>query len=243
MELRWGVVILLCLALAACAIRYPLNMSEAEWTRLTPQQQLEAREKQAKFDQENYRLRMEQEARLAETRRKAQEAESEKIRKLYQDGTRIISVIIQDGTMELAGKMRPYVIPPFQLALGEVKKIPIYMAENYGGIGYEMWVSYQPGALYLDVIPEPDKLNLDSYYSLNTRALMENYYTPPKIIAEIGEWATRNGSSNYVSWRSTLKAVNVNVRVTDATPRKAGGNGISVDVYRHDDRGISSMHR
>lgn len=58
--------------MAGCA-HYPLNMSEAEWNRLTPEQQLEARKEQAALDQqralEREKLRQEQEAREAEQAR------------------------------------------------------------------------------------------------------------------------------------------------------------------------------
>jgi len=61
----------LLLLVAACA-HYPLNMSEAEWNRLNPEQQLEARKQQATIDQERAELRA-QERREEEARRAEQE--------------------------------------------------------------------------------------------------------------------------------------------------------------------------
>lgn len=45
----------------ACSTRYPLSMSETEWGRMSPQQQLDAREKQTKIDQKDQRIRDAQE--------------------------------------------------------------------------------------------------------------------------------------------------------------------------------------
>lgn len=57
--LRWAAALLCCAVLTGCS-SYPLGMAEAEWLRLTPEQQLQAREKQLEHD------------RLAEQRRKAE---------------------------------------------------------------------------------------------------------------------------------------------------------------------------
>ena len=58
--------------ITGCA-HFPLNMTEEEWERLTPQQQMDARERQAKLDQERAlqreKLRLEQEAKEAEQAR------------------------------------------------------------------------------------------------------------------------------------------------------------------------------
>lgn len=73
--------ILLCLTallvfMTACA-HYPLGMSEAEWNRLSSEQQLEARREQAALDQqqalERERKRQEQSAREAEEARRQEE--------------------------------------------------------------------------------------------------------------------------------------------------------------------------
>jgi len=61
------------LIVAGCAF-YPLGMSEAEWNRLTPQQQLEARTKQAELDHERALLREKQRA-----EQEAQEREQARI--------------------------------------------------------------------------------------------------------------------------------------------------------------------
>lgn len=46
-----------------CVGLYPLGMSEAEWNRLSPQQQLEARERQAEIDERRRRERIAQQER------------------------------------------------------------------------------------------------------------------------------------------------------------------------------------
>lgn len=59
---------------AGCA-HYPLNMSEEEWERLTPQQQMDARERQARIDKD-HALRMEK-LRLEREEEEAKQAKLE----------------------------------------------------------------------------------------------------------------------------------------------------------------------
>jgi hypothetical protein len=68
MVYRIVLAVLAGLLIAACA-RYPLGMTEAEWQRLTPQQQFEARQQQAEIDRREAAAR----AAEAEARRIAQE--------------------------------------------------------------------------------------------------------------------------------------------------------------------------
>jgi len=62
--------------ITGCA-HYPLNLTEEEWERLTPQQQLDARERQTKLDHEHAlareKMRMEQAAKEAEQARLEEE--------------------------------------------------------------------------------------------------------------------------------------------------------------------------
>lgn len=77
--LRWLTLASVFL-LTACANNYPLGMSEDEWNRLTPAQQLDARQQQATIDQAE-RERRAQAARLAaEEERRQQELYQERLR-------------------------------------------------------------------------------------------------------------------------------------------------------------------
>ena len=66
--------------LTGCA-HYPLNMTEEEWVRLTPGQQLDARERQAKIDKahalEMEKMRLKEEAKMAEQARLEEEQDIE----------------------------------------------------------------------------------------------------------------------------------------------------------------------
>ncbi len=62
-------VVFLCLV-AACA-SHPLDMSDDEWTNLTPEQKMQAREKQAELDLKARELAVEQEKRRNEQRKLA----------------------------------------------------------------------------------------------------------------------------------------------------------------------------
>ncbi len=59
-------LVLVCLLLLMACTRNPLGMSDAEWQALTPQQQMDAREKQAAIDIEQERLDNEQRIRMAQ---------------------------------------------------------------------------------------------------------------------------------------------------------------------------------
>ncbi|WP_210772242.1 hypothetical protein [Pseudodesulfovibrio sp. zrk46] len=73
-------VFMVALLLAGCA-HYPLNMTEEEWTRLSPQQQMDARERQARLDQERAiemeKVRLEQARKEAEQTRLEEQQEIE----------------------------------------------------------------------------------------------------------------------------------------------------------------------
>ena len=73
---RWAAALLCCAVLAACT-SYPLGMAEAEWLRLTPEQQLQAREKQLEVDRLSEQRRLvEAAARQEEAQRQAAELQA-----------------------------------------------------------------------------------------------------------------------------------------------------------------------
>lgn len=92
------ITLCLMLLLGACA-HYPLNMSETEWNRLTPEQQLEARKQQAAMDKERAIER--EKARLAREARQVEEARIQRERDV-RDG-----MVHQFGAVCIGGSRCP----------------------------------------------------------------------------------------------------------------------------------------
>ena len=77
---------LLGLLLAACVMRYPLGMTEAEWLALPPEKQMKARHTQAKLDAQAAERRSRRQALAAEQRAKATRQRQADINALYARG-------------------------------------------------------------------------------------------------------------------------------------------------------------
>ncbi|RFA30809.1 hypothetical protein CAI21_04710 [Alkalilimnicola ehrlichii] len=91
---------LLVLVVAACTTRYPLGMSESEWLSLSPEQQIDAREREERLNLEAAQQRAEQARQRAEAERREQEA-LEQRRREAGFGERIQCVL--DGAQVRAG--------------------------------------------------------------------------------------------------------------------------------------------
>lgn len=72
--IRFFFIVLVMTQLAACVAMYPLGMTEQEWNRLSPVQQLEAREKQAELDAQRRRERIAQQERKEREERQRRQA-------------------------------------------------------------------------------------------------------------------------------------------------------------------------
>jgi predicted small lipoprotein YifL len=98
------------IALAGCTARYPLDIPEAQWEAMTPQQQLEARQQQADLD----RARAEAHQAAAEARRAEAEAQALALAEQRRNaplGTRVQCLL--EGDAYLAGNwgsMAPLVV-------------------------------------------------------------------------------------------------------------------------------------
>lgn len=100
---RLSLLLTALIIITACA-SYPLGMSEDEWNRLSPQQQLDARERQARLEQDERQRR-------AEVARQRAEQEREEQRR-YQDMLAnaepgdIVQCVLQNGEGYYAGNWR-----------------------------------------------------------------------------------------------------------------------------------------
>jgi hypothetical protein len=126
----------LVLGLAACA-RYPLGMSEAEWLSLSPQQQLEARAKQAEIDRAR-------EAELAAERARreaAKEAERQRIAAVYRSARYgdIVECVLDGGIIDFHPGWKAYQPAAFTLVAGETREVKVTTGVPYET--QEVWAS------------------------------------------------------------------------------------------------------
>lgn len=101
--LRFSFLLFSITAITACAT-YPLGMSEDEWNRLSPQQQIDARERQARLDQAERERRAEAARLRAEQERKAQERYQERLANAGHGD--IVQCVFQNGEGYYAGNWR-----------------------------------------------------------------------------------------------------------------------------------------
>lgn len=92
------------LFLTACATSYPLGMAEDEWNRLTPAQQLDAREKQAVIDQAERERRAEAARVAAEQERRQQERYQERLRNAAPG--EVVQCVLQEAEGYFGGNWR-----------------------------------------------------------------------------------------------------------------------------------------
>ena len=112
-----SLLVLFCFSLiAGCISFHPLGMSNSEWNALTPQQKMEAREKQAQINAQKKQAKADREA--------AAQAASAKRYETARYGD-IITVVIKGGTMDINGNRRDYEPIIFDLVKGESKTVNI----------------------------------------------------------------------------------------------------------------------
>lgn len=136
------------LLLAACQT-YPLGMSKAEWLRLTPEQQHEARMKQGEIS----KARSQRRAHAAAARRAQAEAENRRIQAMY-DSDRwgdVVECVVEGGMADFHPGWRRYKPTAFTLARGESKRITLRengrktgrFFASYSGSGTDLRICYR----------------------------------------------------------------------------------------------------
>jgi len=100
---RSALLISLMVVLTACATYYPLGMSEAEWKRLTPEQQMSARMKQADLNQANAERRAEQAAARRQKFAALEAAERRRIEELYRSARYgdVLECVVEGGVADV----------------------------------------------------------------------------------------------------------------------------------------------
>jgi len=191
--------------------QYPLGMSKKEFLSLPIEKQYEARPKQAEIDAANKLKMLEIERIRAEEKKQFIETEQKKIEQLYNNAAKI-RVNISDGKIKSYKEFQTFTIAPVILALGEVKKIKVYINEEYGSNIKHLWISYQPGGLYFDITPIFEKRELDSYVCLNPDELIEpTHINKPYIIPEIRAW--KFGKKYTITHSANLNFQNINIYI------------------------------
>lgn len=110
-----------------CAARYPLDLGQAQWQALSPEQQAAHRARQQALDeQKRAAAKAEKQARAKE--RQAQlAAEQDRLAKLYAEGRfgDVVQVAIQGGVLDGLRGRQPFQPASFEIAKGESKRIRI----------------------------------------------------------------------------------------------------------------------
>jgi len=111
---------------------YPLGMSKSQWMSLTPQQQADATAEQARLNTER---RTQQEAaqreqRRIDARRSADYEREIALRRHHARYGDIVSVLIEDGQVQIRGKHRPYRPIAFDLVRGESRVVTFHRIDK-----------------------------------------------------------------------------------------------------------------
>ena len=112
----WLPLVCSALLLSGCMSSYPLGMSEEEWVRLSPEQQLDARSRQAEIDQVERERRAEAARLAAEQQRLEQQAREERIRNAAPGD--LVQCVLDDAQGYYAGDWRAADPMGFTLVLG-----------------------------------------------------------------------------------------------------------------------------
>lgn len=117
----------LLLFITGCA-HYPLDMSEAEWNRLSPAQQLEARKEQAILDEE--RAARQEATRLEREKREAEERQRQLETDIANGLVRQFSVICIGGSKCPGGEVKSHIF-----SLGQFAFVDKITFDAHDGIG------------------------------------------------------------------------------------------------------------
>lgn len=202
-----SLLLLIPLLFTGCFSSYPLNLSEAEYNQLTFEEKLRAKEYQTKIQHEQQLEREKTKRHQAQLQYELTLNEHKRLEKLYKKSDEILFVSITGGSFKHMKK--GYYIRPFEIRPYEVKKIPVFH-KKYNSVHHHIWVSYQPEALYLGVVPLKHYKHMKSYMANNSDLLFRNY-DKPYIIPRSSKW--RDDTLYTVSFKDNYDAMNIKVRL------------------------------
>jgi hypothetical protein len=121
---------LLALAIAGCAHRYPMGLSEAQWSALSPQEQAKYQAEQYALDEQNRQAARAERAAREQAKRDEIAAEQARVAQLYEQARYgdIVRVTIHSGHLDIHGRSRPAQPVAFEIAKGERKLVTLTQA-------------------------------------------------------------------------------------------------------------------
>ncbi|WP_417796493.1 hypothetical protein [Terasakiella pusilla] len=137
----------LLFGLSGCMTTYPLGFSENEWLALTPQQQLDARQEQARLDADKRREEQARKEREAEAQRHYQA----NIQKRYQTAQYgdVVQCILKNTVVDFKPGWRDAEPVAFNLVKGEQKAIELHSRPS--GKKTDVWVTLDEQGLNLSL--------------------------------------------------------------------------------------------
>jgi hypothetical protein len=124
-------------------------MSKEEWVLLTPQQQMEARMKQADLNRANAERRAQQAAARRQRYAAMEAEERRRIEELYRSSRYgdVLECVIHGGTARFHSREYAYTPIPFTLARGEIKSVTLAAGNRRG----KFWAQYSPDGLSMNL--------------------------------------------------------------------------------------------
>lgn len=145
---RWLMLAVAALLIQACGPSYPLGMSEAEWSALSPEQQLEARQQQTAINIERRAEHERQQQEMERQRAAEEQAERERIERIIAQRVpgSIIDCAIERGEVRyrvLGAWLQPVPVA-FTLIRGEGQKVELTSPQKHGRPTetLNLWVRY-----------------------------------------------------------------------------------------------------
>lgn len=175
---RLSIAILL-FSLSGCMTTYPLGFSEDEWLALSPQQQLDARQEQARLDADKRRETQARKDREAEALRQ-QKATVQKRYQTAQYGD-VVQCILKNTVVDFKPGWRDAEPVAFNLVKGEQKAIELHSRPS--GKKTDVWVTLDEQGLNLSLCRNQSSSRRDTCATLvaTTQQFSQGYTTQMQV--------------------------------------------------------------
>jgi len=169
----------LLFGLSGCMTTYPLGFSENEWLALTPQQQLDARQEQARLDADKRREEQARKEREAEAKRHYQA----NIQKRYQTARYgdVVQCLLKDTVVDFKPGWRDAEPVAFNLVKGEQKEIQLHSRPR--GKKTDLWVHLDDQGLNLSLCRDQSNNRRDTCSTIvaTTQQFSRGYTTQIQV--------------------------------------------------------------